>query len=139
MFYKSKVKKYISRVQEDLKSEDFIDLFINTDVLGFSDSEMGEEEFEILERILNQIYSKIISEPYQDLLLDDSDYLIPYTLGWVKIHCYDRKPEGLTFYFKNNAYKLFLNRLTKQVSLNVLDITTPKMASIVAKNLSMVV
>lgn len=136
MFQHLKIRKYLERIQKQLNREDFIDLFLSTEVLGFSDSEMGEEEYSTLNNVLNQLYLEIESnKEFSLLILDETDYVFPYPLGWAKLHCFNNQAKGITLYFKGYAYKLFLNNIKKSVVLNVFEIQEPRNKEVIATNL----
>lgn len=136
MFYKSKLKKYLLNIQNTVNSDSFIELFYNSEVLGYVDTEFDKNMYAEFKLVLNEIYVKINENiDFSYLLLDNDSYIIPYTLGWIKIHVINDKPIGLTFYFKNKAYKFYLNDLNKKVNLNVLDIKEPRNLNIIKNNL----
>lgn len=140
MFYKNKLKKYISSIQDIVTSDNFIEIFYDTEVLGYVDSELDSSVYSDLKLVLSDVYVKIRENiEFSYLLLDNDDYLIPYTLGWLKLHTIDDEPTGITFYFKNKAYKFYLNNLEKKVNLNVLNIKEPRNIQIIQNNLGGIV
>lgn len=140
MFYKNKLKKYISSIQDIVTSDSFIEIFYDTEVLGYVDSELDSSVYSDLKLVLSDVYVKIRENiEFSYLLLDNDDYLIPYTLGWLKLHTIDDEPTGITFYFKNKAYKFYLNNLEKKVNLNVLNIKEPRNIQIIQNNLGGIV
>lgn len=140
MFYKNKLKKYISSIQDIVTSDNFIEIFYDTEVLGYVDSELDSSVYSDLKLVLSDVYVKIRENiEFSYLLLDNDDYLIPYTLGWLKLHTIDGEPTGITFYFKNKAYKFYLNNLEKKVNLNVLNIKEPRNIQIIQNNLGGIV
>lgn len=140
MFYKNKLKKYISSIQYIVTSDNFIEIFYDTEVLGYVDSELDSSVYSDLKLVLSDVYVKIRENiEFSYLLLDNDDYLIPYTLGWLKLHTIDDEPTGITFYFKNKAYKFYLNNLEKKVNLNVLNIKEPRNIQIIQNNLGGIV
>lgn len=140
MFYKNKLKKYISSIQDIVTSDNFIEIFYDTEVLGYVDSELDSSVYSDLKLVLSDVYVKIRENiEFSYLLLDNDDYLIPYTLGWLKLHTINDEPTGITFYFKNKAYKFYLNNLEKKVNLNVLNIKEPRNIQIIQNNLGGIV
>lgn len=138
MFNKYKVRKYVSSIQNIFTQDNFTDLFLETDILGYSDSVFDKETYFKLSKIFNDVYTVINSNlDFSELLLDGSDYLIPYTLGWIKLHVMQEEIKGITFYYKHKAYKLYLNNINKTVNLNVLDIKEPRSISIIQENLNL--
>lgn len=140
MFYKNKLKKYISSIQDIVTSDNFIEIFYDTEVLGYVDSELDSSVYSDLKLVLSDVYVKIRENiEFSYLLMDNDDYLIPYTLGWIKLHTIGDEPTGITFYFKNKAYKFYLNNLEKKVNLNVLNIKEPRNIQIIQNNLGGIV
>lgn len=137
MFEKFKIMKYIELISKEFKKDDFTDLFLDSDVLGYSDSKFGKETYNNLEKILGNVYNMIKTNSEYSLLIKDTDgYLIPYTLGWVKLHVINNSPRGVTLYFNNKAYKMYVNNHLKTVNLNVLDIKEPRFSKVIEKNLN---
>lgn len=140
MFYRNRLKKYIMNIQDIVTSDRFIEIFYDTEILGYVDSELDSNVYTDLKLVLEDVYVKIKENiEFSYLLMDNDDYLIPYTLGWLKIHTTNDSPTGLTFYFKNKAYKFYLNDLYKKVILNVLDIQEPRNVQIIQNNLGGIV
>lgn len=139
MFNKLKIKKYISNIQGVFMSDDFTDLFLDSNVLGYSDSEFDEKTYLKLSKLLENVYTKInTNSEFSELILDGSDYLVPYTLGWVKLHVREDNISGLTLYFNNKAYKLYCNSYNKSAYLNVLNISEPRNIKIIEQNLRVI-
>ena len=45
MFYKYKLKKYLLNIQNTVNSDSFIELFYNSEVLGYVDTEFDKDMF----------------------------------------------------------------------------------------------
>lgn len=139
MFTRYFINKYIQGIQEELMQDDFVDIFLDSDILGYSDSEFDEDTYFKLLEFLEIVYNKIIiNKDFKKLIFDGDGYLIPYPTGWIKIHEINNKPKGFTFYFSKYTYKLFLNDYTKTVSLNALEIAKPRYANRVSNNLKLI-
>lgn len=136
MFEKYKINKYLDKVESFVRDEDFLNTFLDIDILSGEDSVMKESTYICIEKVLKDVYNTINeSLEYSKLIRTVDGYSFPTTLGWIKIHVINNEPKGLTMYMSKNTYKMYLNTYSKTVSLNVLSIEKPRYSLEISKNL----
>lgn len=138
MFKKMKVSKYIKEINSLFLQDEFTDIFLNSSVLGYSDSTFNRKDYEYLTNFLNNVYNKIIeNKEYSKSILDCSDYTFPFTNGWIKLHVLNNKPLGLSFYFKQYSYQFVLDSESKEIVQNALVLSQPKSSVRILNNLNL--
>lgn len=138
MFSKYFINKYIVSIQEFLESDNVVDFLLNLTNQAYSESNYKKEDYKKFKQLLTELNFKIDKNPEYSKLLNDGDgYVIPFSLGWVKLQKINNSPMGLTVYFKNYSYKLYLDSYTQSLIFNTISTKEPSFAKEVRSNLKL--
>lgn len=135
---KRKILKYLQYVVEPLESEDFLMLFAMFEALGYKNTLLNSQDYETLKQILTVLYSRVLENTQiSSKLRSDDGYLIPYENSWVRLHVLNNKPMGISLYYPESSYKLFLFEKEKNINVTTVLQTKPRGADIVMETLQL--